>query len=1116
MGTPSASERPAPRNPWIRRGLMALGVTAVLGLLFWLLLPTLSQSVLTGQLESLEDRTGVAITAGNISTLGRHGIAIQDLDVPYPDSETPLLTIESIEAEIDLWRAARGQPTLTGIQLSGLTLHITRYDDGSTTFDRLRRADADDDEPGLDDLDDPFTDGDDGLEALLGHHLRHFGDQFPEVNARDMRVLFTSQIEDQPWPIEALSVEHASMTPGDDVADFELPLAVQGNDAESTGLPDAVSVSGQARRPLDESLISIDFEPWLRPTQFVELPHLQAEVGGLAISEPFTIEIDSPALQSTLRSTPEIIAEAHQITFEVSRWRGDPRDLSILEFHIDAPRLPVAYGTSGASNLSELHTLLRQPTAQHVVHQADQTASAIDTLRNPPEEENPSQDPTSSDDEGSLLGDLSVEELLAEVLPRRTRITDLQIDVEDLREHPDLTAPTHTFQITGDLLELKHSPLQGLLEADVSLQTITDDHRGHALIDIAFPYRSGDWEASIDIDALELSQFAQLLGPGVSRHLQGGRVSALLDMQTHSDDGYTSAEGLFSLQDARFYFDLIAPDPIVIDSAGLQFDGHYAPATPLPEPQWLNPERMDPTKPDEEDDPEAYAAYRLPPQSGAIVLDNATARLHDLEATLSAGLFGLDGTSRPNRFQLDIDLPTTSVQTIVDAVPSALRGPLDGLRVDGDLTWAFSLEVPLHRASQMAWNTDVDLSDDLEILSLPDAVDVFKLMDSFQHTLSDDWEADFHHREREFLYQREITIPEASPTPVQWILDNTELDLDDIDEQRREREWPELPHWTPELGISQTDYRDAQIWLEGLFDDHYSSRPWDDFPEAPERDIDSMLTRWAMGQADDIDDEDEDALIFEAPDPPEFYETEITIDADRHGPYVYVPLHHISPYVVRAILTTEDNSFFSHNGFNFFAIRHSVEDNIEAGRYVRGASTISMQLAKNLFLDFDRHLSRKLQEVTLVWLMESMADIPKTRLMELYLNIIEFGPGVFGINEAALYYFGKRPDMLTVAEAAWLVSIVPNPKRFHRYYDRGEINPFWQQRMARYIRAMYHRERITEEEKEIALDQVPEFYYPDDGEPLILPYDEDQIVEPQAPVHQREEDEEPDLDEPPP
>jgi len=205
-----------------------------------------------------------------------------------------------------------------------------------------------------------------------------------------------------------------------------------------------------------------------------------------------------------------------------------------------------------------------------------------------------------------------------------------------------------------------------------------------------------------------------------------------------------------------------------------------------------------------------------------------------------------------------------------------------------------------------------------------------------------------------------------------------------------------------------------------------------------------------------------------------------------YGPYVFVPLHHISKWMTRAVLTTEDNSFFKHDGINYFALKESVEDNIEAGgKFRRGASTISMQLVKNLFLDQKKLLARKLREAFLVWLMEKVVDVPKERILEVYFNIIEFGPGIFGIHDAAVHYFGKRPSDLTLGEVAWLVSIVPNPKKYHFYWDRGEITPSWFRRMSRYINVMHNRERTTVEERDEALAEPPAFYKPEADDPVL-------------------------------
>ena len=145
----------------------------------------------------------------------------------------------------------------------------------------------------------------------------------------------------------------------------------------------------------------------------------------------------------------------------------------------------------------------------------------------------------------------------------------------------------------------------------------------------------------------------------------------------------------------------------------------------------------------------------------------------------------------------------------------------------------------------------------------------------------------------------------------------------------------------------------------------------------------------------------------------------------------------------------EDASFRRHHGFSEYHIRNSIRANMERGRFVRGGSTISMQLAKNLFLGREKTLSRKLQEVFLTWRLERW--LSKDRILEIYANIVELGPGVFGFNSAAMYYFNEEASDLSVKEMAYLVSILPGPKLYHRYAVRGVLPDYWDSYVERLI-----------------------------------------------------------------
>ena len=144
----------------------------------------------------------------------------------------------------------------------------------------------------------------------------------------------------------------------------------------------------------------------------------------------------------------------------------------------------------------------------------------------------------------------------------------------------------------------------------------------------------------------------------------------------------------------------------------------------------------------------------------------------------------------------------------------------------------------------------------------------------------------------------------------------------------------------------------------------------------------------------------------------------------------YTPIDQISPYLQKAVLTCEDPSFFSHRGFINDAFKQSIIKNLNTKKFSRGASTISMQLVKNVFLTREKTLSRKLEEILLVYILENNRISSKQRMLEVYFNVIEWGPNVYGIGEAANFYFSKKPSDLTLKESLYLASIVPKPKKF--------------------------------------------------------------------------------------
>ena len=151
----------------------------------------------------------------------------------------------------------------------------------------------------------------------------------------------------------------------------------------------------------------------------------------------------------------------------------------------------------------------------------------------------------------------------------------------------------------------------------------------------------------------------------------------------------------------------------------------------------------------------------------------------------------------------------------------------------------------------------------------------------------------------------------------------------------------------------------------------------------------------------------------------------------------FTPLSQISSNYKNALLTSEDPSFFTHKGFVEESIRKSFVINFKEKRFVRGGSTISMQLVKNVFLSRQKTLSRKAEEILIVWLIENNHLISKQRMLEVYFNIIEMGKNIYGIGEASRQYFGKSPAELNVGEGIFLANIVPRPK-IAMYKFRGD------------------------------------------------------------------------------
>lgn len=151
----------------------------------------------------------------------------------------------------------------------------------------------------------------------------------------------------------------------------------------------------------------------------------------------------------------------------------------------------------------------------------------------------------------------------------------------------------------------------------------------------------------------------------------------------------------------------------------------------------------------------------------------------------------------------------------------------------------------------------------------------------------------------------------------------------------------------------------------------------------------------------------------------------------------WVSFSKISPYLVKAVLIAEDDKFWRHEGFDYEAIQKALEKDLKAKKFKFGGSTITQQLARNLYLSPEKSLIRKISEAVITWRMEKV--LSKKRILELYLNVAEWGDGIFGVEAASRHYYGKPSFELAPEEAARLASVLPNPRKYNPAGDQRYV-----------------------------------------------------------------------------
>ena len=193
------------------------------------------------------------------------------------------------------------------------------------------------------------------------------------------------------------------------------------------------------------------------------------------------------------------------------------------------------------------------------------------------------------------------------------------------------------------------------------------------------------------------------------------------------------------------------------------------------------------------------------------------------------------------------------------------------------------------------------------------------------------------------------------------------------------------------------------------------------------------------------------------------------------GSKTYVPLQKISAVLPKTIVLTEDSNFWNHQGFDWESIEKDAKEDWEKGVFKRGGSTITQQLAKNMFLTKDKSLLRKGIEALITQKLEK--TLKKKEILERYLNVIEFGKNIYGIKAAAQYYFKKSPADLNVVESAFLAMLLPNPVKYSQSFYKKELSSFARKRITQIVENMYRYNRISQTEYDIATTELEGFLH---------------------------------------
>lgn len=191
----------------------------------------------------------------------------------------------------------------------------------------------------------------------------------------------------------------------------------------------------------------------------------------------------------------------------------------------------------------------------------------------------------------------------------------------------------------------------------------------------------------------------------------------------------------------------------------------------------------------------------------------------------------------------------------------------------------------------------------------------------------------------------------------------------------------------------------------------------------------------------------------------------------RVGPRApgWVGIQSISNDLLMAVIASEDASFYSHDGIDYHELKEAIKKDLKEKRWARGASTITQQLVKNVYLTRQKTLWRKFKEF--IWAREIDKVLSKSEILCFYVNLVEWGPGIYGIKQASNHYFGVEPSALTARQSAFLAMLLPSPVRYYSYFRKKQLTDFANRRVAQILRVMNRMGFLDDESYQIALHE---------------------------------------------